>query len=87
LDPSHGEIKSMRTATPHLRKGVARHLLTHILSEARHRHYRRLSLETGSAAAFHPAHKLYETFGFTHCGPFNGYIEDAFSVFMTLELQ
>ncbi len=23
LDPSHGEIKSMRTATPHLRKGVA----------------------------------------------------------------
>src|SRR5438477_8027842 len=24
LDPQHGEIKSMRTSSPHLRKGVAR---------------------------------------------------------------
>ena len=26
LDPQHGEIKSMRTSSPHLRKGVARAL-------------------------------------------------------------
>jgi len=87
LDPSHGEIKSMRTAAAHLRKGVARAVLTHIVAEARRRGYRRLSLETGSAAAFQPAHRLYESFGFTYCGPFEGYIDDPFSVFMTLELD
>jgi putative acetyltransferase len=87
LDSTHGEIKSMRTATAHLRKGVARALLAHILTEARRRDYRRLSLETGSSAAFHPAHKLYESFGFTRCGPFGDYIEDPFSIFMTLNLN
>ena len=87
LDATHGEIKSMRTAAAHLRKGVALALLAHIVNEARHRGYRRLSLETGSSAAFHPAHKLYESFGFTYCGPFVGYIEDPYSFFMTLELN
>jgi putative acetyltransferase len=87
LDSTHGEVKSMRTAAAHLRKGVARAILTIIDAEARRRGYRRLSLETGSSAAFHPAHKLYESFGFTYCGPFEGYVEDPFSVFMTLELN
>ncbi len=48
LDAQHGEIKSMRTASRHLRNGVARAMLQHILAEARRRRYRRLSLETGS---------------------------------------
>jgi putative acetyltransferase len=87
LDPTHGEIKSMRTAATHLRKGVARAMLAHIIAEARRRGYCRLSLETGSSAAFLPAQKLYESFGFTYCGPFNGYVEDPFSVFMTLQLN
>src|SRR5205814_8377599 len=86
LDATHGEIKSMRTAAAHLRKGVARSMLAHILAEARRRGYRRLSLETGSAEAFLPARRLYETFGFDYCGPFDSYVEDPFSVFMTLEL-
>ena len=43
LDAHHGEIKSMRTATAHLRKGVAANLLRHILDEAKRRSYRRLS--------------------------------------------
>jgi len=86
LDATHGEIKSMRTAPAHLRKGVARHLLAHILAEARRRGYRRVSLETGSSEAFRPAQRLYETFGFAYCGPFDGYVEDPFSVFMTLDL-
>src|SRR5687767_437135 len=54
LDPRHGEIKSMRTASAHLRKGVAAALMRHILDEARRRSYQRLSLETGSMAAFAP---------------------------------
>ncbi len=86
LDPRHGEIKSMRTASRHLRKGVARNLLNHIIEEARRRGYRRLSLETGSTESFEPAHLLYASFGFTPCGPFADYVEDSFSVFMTREL-
>src|SRR5437763_10325571 len=35
LDNTHGEIKSMRTAAAHLRKGVARNMVGHILDEAR----------------------------------------------------
>lgn len=83
LDPFHGEIKSMRTSSLHLRKGVAAKLLAHVIQEAERRLYRRLSLETGSAAAFAPAHKLYIRFGFQPCEPFGTYVEDPYSVFMT----
>jgi putative acetyltransferase len=86
LDARHGEIKSMRTATAHLRKGVAASLMRHILEESRRRSYRRLSLETGSMAAFAPARGLYTRFGFQPCGPFADYVEDPNSVFMTREL-
>jgi len=86
LDPQHGEIKSMRTAKVHLRKGVAAKLLEHIISEAKRRGYCRLSLETGSMPYFEPAHQLYRKFGFRTCPPFVGYVEDPNSVFMTREL-
>jgi putative acetyltransferase len=86
LNVHHAEIKSMRTSAAHLRKGVATRLLIHIIDEAKRRGYTRLSLETGSAAAFEPARKLYANFGFTVCGPFNGYVPDPYSVFMTREL-
>jgi putative acetyltransferase len=86
LDPRHGEIKSMRTAEMHRRKGVAAKLLEHILEEAKSRNYKRVSLETGSMDAFSPAHNLYAKFGFKKCGPFAGYVEDPNSVFMTKEL-
>ncbi|MFL6211004.1 MAG: GNAT family N-acetyltransferase [Pyrinomonadaceae bacterium] len=86
LDAQHGEIKSMRTASMHLRKGVAKHLLKHILAEAKRRGYSRLSLETGSMAAFEPARKLYAGFGFTYCAPFADYVVDPNSVFMTRAL-
>jgi len=86
LDAQHGEIKSMRTAAAHLRKGVAANLMRHILEEAKRRSYRRLSLETGSGEPFAPAIELYKRFGFNECGPFADYREDPFSVFMTIEL-
>jgi putative acetyltransferase len=87
LDPAHGEVKSMRTAKPYLRKGVAAAMLEHIVGEARKRNYRRLSLETGAPDAFLPARRLYERFGFGYCAPFAEYTEDPYSVFMTLELR
>jgi putative acetyltransferase len=86
LDSQHGEIKSMRTAARHLRKGVAQTLLRYIIGEAARRGYRRLSLETGSMQAFEPARQLYARGGFTFCGPFADYVEDSNSAFMTKEL-
>jgi putative acetyltransferase len=86
LDSQHGEIKSMRTSSRHLRKGVAQTLLRSIIGEAAYRGYRRLSLETGSMQAFEPARELYARDGFIFCGPFADYVEDPNSVFMTKEL-
>ncbi len=86
LDSRHGEIKSMRTASKHRRKGVAAKLLEHILEEAKRRNFKRVSLETGSMETFTPAHNLYARFGFKKCGPFADYIEDPNSLFMTKEL-
>jgi putative acetyltransferase len=87
LGPEHGEIKSMRTSLAARRRGVAALLLDHVVGEARTRGYRRLSLETGSQDFFSPAHALYASRGFTVCGPFEGYVEDPHSIFMTLELD
>ena len=58
----------------------------HIIEVARGRGYERLSLETGTVAAFAPAQRLYESAGFTRTGPFSDYAVDPNSVFMTLAL-
>jgi putative acetyltransferase len=86
LDSQHGELKSMRTSSLHLRKGVAKRLLEHIMEEAKRRGYQRVSLETGSMDAFEPARRLYASFGFKYCKLFSDYIEDPNSVFMAKEL-
>ena len=87
LSPAHGEVKSMRTPAARRRAGAGRAVLAHILAVARERRYERLSLETGSSDAFRAAQQLYESVGFTRCGPFGSYREDPHSVFMTLELK
>lgn len=81
-----GELKSMRTADAHLRKGVARLVLDHIEAEARGRGMRHISLETGSHAPFAAARALYASVGFVECGPFADYVSDPFSTFMTKAL-
>jgi putative acetyltransferase len=86
LDPAHGEIKSMRTAPDHLRKGVAAALLDHIIGAARVRGYRRLSLETGSGPAFEPALALYRQRGFLDGAAFGDYQPTAFNQFLHLDL-
>ncbi len=86
LDATHGEIKSMRTTSFALRRGVAKVMLTHIIQQAKTRGYKRLSLETGNNTPYAPARALYAKFGFKNCGPFADYTDNAFSVFMTLKL-
>jgi putative acetyltransferase len=87
LAPDHGEVKSMRTPKALRRRGAGRAMIEHILREARERGYSRLSLETGSQDGFKPAQRLYESVGFTVCGPFGDYRLDPHSVFMTLSLR
>ncbi len=82
LDKDNGEIKSMRTPSKHLKKGVADKLLTHIIKGSQVRSYKKLSLETGTATAFLPAQKLYNKFGFQECKPFSNYHDDPFNLFM-----
>jgi putative acetyltransferase len=86
LDSRSGEIKSMRTANVHRRKGVASKILEHIIQEAKRRGYDCLNLETGSFPEFAPARALYTRYGFEYRGPFADYIDDPNSVFMTKKL-
>jgi len=86
LSKMHGEIKSMRTHSDHLRKGVAAQILEHILKTAKARGYARLSLETGHGPAFYPALNLYRKYGFQDGGAFGGYEANDFSQFLHLDL-
>ena len=86
MSATEGEIKSMRTPKALRRRGAGRAVLEHIIAEAKRRGYRRLNLETGSQDGFVPARTLYESFGFTYCGPFGDYKPDPNSAFMTMDL-
>jgi putative acetyltransferase len=83
IDAARGEIKSMRVADAWLGNGIGRAMLEHIVGEARQAGMGSLWLETGSTPPFQAALKLYESAGFEYCGPFDGYVEDPFSLFMT----
>ena len=87
LDPYHAEVKSMRTREKFLRQGVGQAVLSHIVTEARSRGLKRLSLETGSAGSFAAARTMYLKNGFKVCSPFGDYTLDPLSVFMTKHLE
>ncbi|MGZ4368492.1 MAG: GNAT family N-acetyltransferase, partial [Gaiellaceae bacterium] len=61
-------------------------LVDHILAFAAERNYTRVSLETGTMAAFGPARSLYSKAGFVRCEPFGGYTDNPISICMTIEL-
>ncbi|MEL6858963.1 MAG: GNAT family N-acetyltransferase [Pseudomonadota bacterium] len=87
LSASHGELKSMHTLALRRGGGLGRKMLNHILAEARQRGYQRISLETGSMDGFKPSRTLYQSHGFEICPPFEDYVEDPNSVYMTLDLS
>jgi putative acetyltransferase len=86
LPDDSGEIKSMRTHPEHLLQGAAAALLEHIITQARTRGLRRLSLETGSGPAFDPALALYRKRGFTDGEAFADYVRSDFNQFLHLPL-
>jgi putative acetyltransferase len=86
LDPTHAELKSMRTAPERTRQGIASRLVRHVLDEARAAGFARISLETGLEDFFAPARMLYARHGFAYCEPFADYRPDPLSVFMTRSL-
>lgn len=86
LDETHVELKSMHTAEPARRLGIARAMLERLLAVARERGYERVSLETGSMSEFAPARALYASAGFEPCGPFADYVLSPNSTFMTRSL-
>jgi len=80
------EIKSMRTHPDHLRRGVARALLEHLIAVAQAEGLHRLSLETGSGAPFEPALALYRARGFVNGPAFGDYEASDFNQFLHLAL-
>jgi putative acetyltransferase len=86
LSEGHAELKSMHTAQAARGRGVGRAMVDQLISVARERGAVRVSLETGSMAAFAPARSLYTAAGFQLCGPFEGYDPSPNSTFMTLAL-
>ncbi|WP_010535251.1 GNAT family N-acetyltransferase [Brachybacterium squillarum] len=80
----HLELKSMRTDPARRGEGIGAALLVHALGQARTQGAERVSLETGTAEFFAPAHRLYRRHGFTPCPPFGAYVEDPHSRFLTL---
>lgn len=87
ISAQHEELKSMRTDPKRRGQGIASMMLLYVLNDARNRGVNRVSLETGSMDFFAPARALYRKHGFIECGPFDSYIEDLNSTFMTLAIQ
>lgn len=86
LDPSHGEIKSMRAADHARGSGAGKAMLDALIARARGKGMTRLSMETGNSPLFTAANRLYERAGFERSGPFAGYKPTPFTHFFTREI-
>lgn len=86
LDAGHAELKSMHTVAEARGQGVGRAMLCHLLQVAAATGCTRVSLETGTMAAFGPARAMYLSAGFQRCEPFGEYTANPYSVCMTLGL-
>ncbi len=86
LGAGHAEVKSMRTHPDFTRRGIARELLEALIALARAEGIERLSLETGSGAAFEPALALYRQRGFVNGPAFGDYENTDFNQCLHLAL-
>ncbi|GAN53579.1 GNAT family N-acetyltransferase [Tanticharoenia sakaeratensis] len=86
LPDGDAEVKSMRTHPDFIRRGAGARILEAIIFHAQARGVRRLSLETGSGAAFEPALALYRKRGFHNGDAFSSYQKSEFNQFLHLPL-
>jgi putative acetyltransferase len=87
LGNREAEVKSMRTAPAHLRRGVGAAVLARIVADARAAGVARISLETGRSDDYAAARALYARAGFVDCPAFADYPhESPHNCYMTLEL-
>lgn len=86
LTPPAGELKSMHVHSDYRGAGLADAILKTVLQAAREAELSEIYLETGSQPPFIAARNFYERHGFAYCPPFEGYVEDPESVFMTRSL-
>lgn len=81
-----GEVKRMYTLPAVRGKRVGRQILERIERLARDKGITRLVLETGEAAGFEPAYRVYERGGFTVCGAVLDYPDSGHSRFYEKKL-
>jgi len=83
------EVKSVHIVEQARGRGLARVMMIRLAELARADGVKALVLETGSAhlPGYDAARKLYESLGFSYCGPIIGYEDDPNSVFMRLALE
>ncbi|MDC0948275.1 GNAT family N-acetyltransferase [Gammaproteobacteria bacterium] len=86
INAVHGEVKSMHVIDSERGSGLANALLQTLLVKAKAHGLQRLSLETGSQPGFAAARRFYARHGFAPCAPFDTYVPDPNSAFMTRTL-
>ncbi len=88
LPDGTAEVKSVHVVAAARGRGLARVIMNHLADLARAEGVSALVLETGShhLSEYDAARKLYETLGYSYCGPIYGYDADPNSAFMRLDL-
>lgn len=76
-----GEIKRMFTLAQARGRGVGAKILERLVALGREKGLARIVIETGTGDDFASAARLYETGGFTACGPVLGYPDSGYSAF------
>ena len=89
LPDGNAEVKSVFVSAAARGRGFARKIMSCLAEEACKEGIIALVLETGSTLCpeYDAARRLYETLGYSYCGPIFGYEEDPNSAFMRLALD
>ncbi len=89
LPDGTAEVKSVHVIASARGRGLARAMMTRLAEIAQHEGIAALVLETGAEnlPEYDTARKLYESLGYSYCGPIFGYEDDPNSAFMRLGLE
>lgn len=89
LPDGTAEVKSVHILAQARGRGLARVLMVHLAEQAGAEGCEALVLETGAShlREYDAARKLYESLGYSYCGPIFGYVDDPNSAFMRLPLE